>query len=128
MVWWSGHESGSDFLPEDSKGGGGGNVGEDPVRFGLIAAAERLSRHGIEMPWREISRSVDEAILALRREEDVPLRAVELFIELVAVSATSRIVYGERPLKSKETERFLHIFSDFINSYWHPPPQADGPE
>lgn len=115
---WSGAAGG--FNGPGNSGGSGGE-GEDPVRIGLGAAAERLSRHGIEMPWEEIGPSIEQALRTLEREP-IPSRAVELFIELVAVGATARIIYHEAPATTEDMERFLRSCSAFINSYWHPPP------
>jgi hypothetical protein len=104
-------------------GGGGPGGGQDPVEAGVQAAAERLARYGVEMPVGEISDSIAAATDLLRQQpEPVADRAVEFWVETVAVAASARVLYNESPLEYEELRSFLDFWTRIINSYRHPPP------
>lgn len=93
----------------------------DPVYVGLSRAQQRLEPYGIALHPEAISPALNAARVVLSESEHtVPNRAIELAIELVAIAATMRIQYGEKPLQDQQIQDFLSgSLRGFMNSFWH---------
>jgi hypothetical protein len=103
--------------------GGPGGWGGDAVEAGIRAAADRMARHGLDMPRAEIADPLAAATNLLReRPQPLPDRAVELWMETVAVAASARVLYREPPMQEDEMRSFLDSWTRLINSWGHPPP------
>jgi hypothetical protein len=103
--------------------GGRGGWDDEPVQAGIRAAADRMARHGLDMPLAEISSPVTAAANLLReRPQPLPDRAVEFWVETVAVAASARVLYREAPMREEEMRSFLDSWTRLINSWGHPPP------
>jgi hypothetical protein len=94
------------------------------AQVGLEAASLRLARNGVALAPDEF---LDEPLTAALRtlgslDRAVPVRAIELAIELVAVAASIRTHLDEKPLGANQVDEFLPQLMDFVNSWFHFPP------
>ena len=116
----AGSVSGSEGI---AYGGGRGGLGDDPIQVGIRAAVERLGRHGLDMPHEQISEMLMAAVNVVREQPEPPNpRAVELWVETIAVAASSRVLYGEDPLGYDELRSSFDAWSWLVNSWMHSPP------